>query len=107
MITLTAAAHSKVKEIMEQENKADWSLRMGVRGGGCSGLNYVLGFDNNVAETDEVFEQDGVKLVCDMKSYLYLNGTEIDFTDGLQGTGFVFNNPNAQKSCGCGQSFSA
>ena len=107
MITLTAAAHSKVKEIMEKENKADWSLRMGVRGGGCSGLNYVLGFDNNVADTDEVFEQDGVKLVCDMKSYLYLNGTEIDFTEGLQGTGFVFNNPNAQKSCGCGQSFSA
>jgi iron-sulfur cluster assembly protein len=107
MITLTSAAHSKVKEIMEQENKADWSLRMGVRGGGCSGLNYVLGFDNNVAETDEVFEQDGIKLVCDMKSYLYLNGTEIDFTDGLQGSGFVFNNPNAQKSCGCGQSFSA
>jgi iron-sulfur cluster assembly protein len=107
MITLTAAAHTKVKEIMEKENKSDWSLRMGVRGGGCSGMNYVLGFDNNLAETDEVFEQDGVKLVCDMKSYLYLNGTEIDFTEGLSGTGFVFNNPNAQKSCGCGQSFSA
>ena len=107
MITLTETAASKVKEIMEKEEKADWNLRMGVRGGGCSGMNYVLGFDNKVSEDDQIFEQDGVKLVCDMKSYLYLNGTEIDFTEGLNGTGFVFKNPNAQKSCGCGQSFSA
>ena len=107
MITLTAEAHSKVKEIMTKENKADWNLRMGVRGGGCSGMNYVLGFDNKTSEDDQIFEQDGVKLVCDMKSYLYLNGTEIDFTEGLNGTGFVFKNPNAVKSCGCGQSFSA
>jgi iron-sulfur cluster assembly protein len=107
MITLTATAAGKVKEIMEKEEKADWNLRMGVRGGGCSGMNYVLGFDNKTSEDDQIFEQDGVKLVCDMKSYLYLNGTEIDFTEGLNGTGFVFKNPNAQKSCGCGQSFSA
>jgi iron-sulfur cluster assembly protein len=107
MITLTAEAHSKVKDIMAKENKADWNLRMGVRGGGCSGMNYVLGFDNKTSEDDQIFEQDGLKLVCDMKSYLYLNGTEIDFADGLEGTGFVFKNPNAQKSCGCGQSFSA
>ena len=103
MITLTATAHTEVKKIMEKENKPDWSLRIGVRGGGCSGMSYVLGFDNKIADTDEAFEQDGVKLVCDMKSYLYLNGTEIDFTDSNNGTGFVFNNPNAQMSCsGCG-----
>jgi len=107
MITLTAEAHSKVKDIMSKENKSDWNLRMGVRGGGCSGMNYVLGFDNKTSEDDQIFEQDGVKLVCDMKSYLYLNGTEIDFTEGLNGTGFVFKNPNAVKSCGCGQSFSS
>lgn len=80
---------------------------MGVRGGGCSGMNYVLGFDNQLSEDDQVFEQDGIKLVCDMKSYLYLNGTEIDYEDGLNGSGFVFKNPNAKRSCGCGQSFSA
>jgi iron-sulfur cluster assembly protein len=107
MITLTTTAHSKVKEIMEKEAKADWNLRMGVRGGGCSGMNYVLGFDNKTSEDDQIFEQDGVKLVCDMKSYLYLNGTEIDFTEGMNGAGFVFKNPNAQNSCGCGQSCSA
>jgi iron-sulfur cluster assembly protein len=107
MITLTESAASKVKEIMEKEEKADWNLRMGVRGGGCSGMNYVLGFDNKTSEDDQIFEQDGVKLVCDMKSYLYLNGTEIDFTEGVNGVGFVFKNPNAQKGCGCGESCSA
>jgi iron-sulfur cluster assembly protein len=106
MITLSPLASIKVKEIMEKENKADWKLRMGVRGGGCSGMNYVLGFDNQVAEGDELFTHDNITLVCDMKSYLYLNGTEIDYEDGLQGSGFVFKNPNAHKSCGCGNSFS-
>ncbi len=107
MITLTPTASAKVREIMEKEAKSEWNLRMGVRGGGCSGFKYVLGFDNQKSEDDEAFEQDGIKVVCDTRSYLYLNGTEIDFEDGLNGSGFVFKNPNASKSCGCGQSFSS
>jgi iron-sulfur cluster assembly protein len=107
MITLTETASAKVREIMTKEEKSDWKLRMGVRGGGCSGFRYVLGFDNQNTEQDEVFSQDGITVVCDTRSYLYLNGTVIDFVDGLDGKGFVFNNPNASKSCGCGQSFSS
>ncbi|MFZ5434252.1 MAG: iron-sulfur cluster insertion protein ErpA [Calditrichota bacterium] len=107
MITLTPTASSKVREIMAKENKSDWKLRMGVRGGGCSGFQYVLGFDNQAGDGDEVFDQDGITLICDTRSYLYLNGTEIDYEDGLNGSGFVFRNPNAAKSCGCGQSFSS
>lgn len=106
MITLTPTAATKVRDIMTKENKAEWNLRMGVRGGGCSGFKYVLGFDNQTSEDDQVFAQNGINLVCDTRSYLYLNGTEIDFEDGLNGTGFVFRNPNAAKNCGCGQSFS-
>lgn len=107
MITLTSTASAKVREIMEKEAKSDWNLRMGVRGGGCSGFKYVLGFDNQKSGEDQVFTQDGITLVCDTRSYLYLNGTEIDYEDGLSGAGFVFKNPNAQRSCGCGQSFSS
>lgn len=106
MIQLTEKASAKVREIMERENKSEWMLRMGVRGGGCSGFQYMLGFDNQTSDADEVFAQDGITLVCDTRSYLYLNGTEIDYEDGLNGSGFVFKNPNAAKSCGCGQSFS-
>jgi iron-sulfur cluster assembly protein len=106
MITLTTTAATKVREIMDKEQKSDWKLRMGVRGGGCSGMKYVLGFDNQSTEEDQTFLQDGITLVCDTRSFLYLNGTEIDFEDGLNGSGFVFKNPNAQKSCGCGDSFS-
>lgn len=107
MITLTTAASSKVREIMTKEDKSEWKLRMGVRGGGCSGMQYVLGFDSQSGEEDQLFEQDGIQLVCDTRSFLYLNGTEIDYEDGLNGSGFVFKNPNAAKSCGCGQSFSS
>ncbi|MDD5088745.1 MAG: iron-sulfur cluster insertion protein ErpA [bacterium] len=107
MIQLTEKATTKVREIMERENKSEWMLRMGVRGGGCSGFKYLLGFDNQKSDEDEVFAQDGITLVCDTRSYLYLNGTEIDYEDGLNGSGFVFKNPNATKSCGCGQSFSS
>ena len=107
MINLSPTAASKVKEIMTKEEKADWKLRMGVRGGGCSGFKYVLGFDNQTGEDDQIFSQDGVTLVCDTRSYLYLNGTTIDYEDGLNGSGFVFKNPNAKKACGCGQSFSS
>lgn len=106
MITLTPTASAKVREIMTKENKVDLKLRMGIRGGGCSGFKYVLGFDSRASESDQHFEQDGIQLVCDTRSFLYLNGTEIDYEDGLNGSGFVFNNPNATKSCGCGQSFS-
>ena len=107
MITLTPMAITKVKEIMTKEEKADWKLRMGVRGGGCSGFKYVLGFDNQATQEDQEFQQEGVTLLCDTRSYLNLNGTEIDYEDGLTGSGFVFKNPNARKSCGCGQSFSS
>ena len=107
MITLSPGALAKVREIMVKEDKAEWKLRMGVRGGGCSGFRYMLGFDNQSTPEDQEFAQEGVRLVCDTRSYLYLNGTEIDYEDGLSGSGFVFKNPNARKSCGCGQSFSS
>lgn len=107
MVNLSPTAAVKVREFMAKENKADWKLRMGIKGGGCSGFRYVLGFDNQIGDDDQVFEQDGVQLVCDTRSYLYLNGTTIDYEDGLNGSGFVFKNPNAKRSCGCGQSFSS
>lgn len=80
-------------------------LRVTVVGGGCSGLSYELTFDT-IGPTDKVFESNGVKIITDQKSVLYLNGLELDFSDGLNGTGFVFNNPNVKRSCGCGSSFS-
>ena len=81
-------------------------LRVGVKGGGCSGFSYVLDLTESQKETDEVFEQHGIKIICDPKSLLYLNGTTIDFKDEIMGRGFVFQNPNASTSCGCGSSFS-
>jgi iron-sulfur cluster assembly protein len=108
MIQVTEKAVNEIKRIQSQDNTATNSaLRVMVVGGGCSGMSYKLGFDTQpVAPTDKVFEHAGVKLVVDAKSYLYLAGTELDFTDGLNGTGFVFNNPNAKRTCGCGSSFS-
>ncbi len=83
------------------------ALRVAVVGGGCSGMSYKLDFDSTgVSESDKLFEKQGVKLVIDAKSYLFLQGTELDFSDGLNGKGFVFNNPNAKRTCGCGSSFS-
>lgn len=109
MIQVTEKAISEIRRIQEKDPTAtDSVLRVMVVGGGCSGMSYKLGFDNQpVPASDKVFEKDGVKVVCDPKSYLYLAGTELDFTDGLNGTGFVFNNPNAKRTCGCGSSFSA
>lgn len=105
-IIVTDAAKTEVKRMFAEHDLQDSVLRMGVRGGGCSGLSYTLGFDKEVSEYDSVFEVDeGVKVVVDMKSYLYLKGTELDFTTDLIGGGFKFNNPNARKSCGCGSSF--
>ncbi len=108
-ISLSEKAVKEVKRLMSQdEASANSVLRVQVVGGGCSGMSYKLGFESAAPGPNEkVFERDGVRLVVDTKSYLYLNGTELDFSDGLNGTGFVFNNPNAKRTCGCGSSFSA
>ena len=107
MIKVTERAKEKALELMQKENKpGDSFIRVGVEGGGCSGLTYKLEFDSTQQPDDKIFEDKGVKIVCDKKSFLYLVGTELDFTDGLNGKGFLFNNPNASRTCGCGESFS-
>ncbi len=106
-IKITDKAANEVKNIMVENNVPDnYGLRVGVKGGGCSGLTYTLGFDAANKDGDTIIEQKGIKLFVDGKSLFYLSGTELDFTDGLNGKGFVFNNPNASKTCGCGESFS-
>jgi iron-sulfur cluster assembly protein len=109
MIQLTDKAVAEIKRIqLKEPSQGEAMLRVMVIGGGCSGMSYKLGFEDKPPEAnDKVFEKGGIKLVCDSKSYLYLAGTELDFTDGLNGTGFVFHNPNAKRTCGCGSSFSA
>ncbi len=107
MIEVTEKAIDHIKKIMQAEDKTDHGLRVGVRSGGCSGLNYVMAFEKEPLENDHILEFDGVKIFVDVFSAMYLQGTVLDFTDGLNGSGFVFNNPNAKRSCGCGQSFSA
>ncbi|HEU5190481.1 MAG TPA: iron-sulfur cluster assembly accessory protein [Methylomirabilota bacterium] len=105
-VTLTEKASKQVKKLMAEQSQPVF-LRMGVKGGGCSGLSYALEFDTEVGKHDKKFELDGVTVVVDTKSYLYLNGTTLDYvTEGLQG-GFTFVNPQAKSSCGCGTSFSA
>ncbi len=108
-IQLTERAAQEVKTILEQQSlPAEGTfLRLGVKGGGCSGFSYSLDLTEAKSEQDEEFDAFGVKLVCDPKSYLYLNGVTLDFKDEVMGRGFVFNNPNATHSCGCGSSFSA
>lgn len=107
MITVTEKAKAKAIELMGMENRPkDSFIRVGVEGGGCSGLSYKLEFDNQLKQDDKIFEDKGMKIVCDRKSFLYLVGTELEFSDGLNGKGFVFNNPNASRTCGCGESFS-
>jgi len=107
-ITLTEKAASEVRKIMEANKIPEtYGLRVGVKGGGCSGLSYSLGFDSEGRENDKVLDIDGVRIFVDPKSLFYLSGTQLDFTDGLNGRGFVFNNPNATKTCGCGSSFGA
>lgn len=91
---------------MSQDGKDGYFIRVGVKGGGCSGLMYELDFDNEMKEGDQSFEDNGVTVVVDKKSYLYLIGTTLDFSGGLNGKGFVFVNPNADRTCGCGESFS-
>ncbi len=105
-IALTEVAASKVAEIRDAESIEDhYALRVKVMGGGCSGFQYDLYFDE-IAEGDQVFDSHGVKLVSDQMSFMYLMGTQIDYVEGLQGAGFKFNNPNTTGSCGCGSSFS-
>jgi iron-sulfur cluster assembly protein len=108
MIQVTEKAINEIRRIKEKDPEAQGAnLRVQVSGGGCSGMSYKLGFDKEAGATnDKVFEYEGFKIVVDPKSYLYLSGMTLDFTDGLNGTGFVFNNPNAKRTCGCGSSFS-
>ena len=101
MITISEKAANQVKSL--QNNKA---VRVSVTSGGCSGLSYQLDFVDAPAPTDEVFQSHNITLCCDKKSFFYLIGTELDFSDGLQGKGFFFNNPNASRTCACGESFS-
>lgn len=105
-IDVTPNAIAEIKSIQERENLGSHLLRVSIVGGGCSGMSYRMGFVEAPSETDVIFERDGVRLAVDPKSALYLAGTTIDFSDGLQGKGFTFNNPNAKRSCGCGSSFS-
>ncbi len=105
-ITLTEKAAIEVRRIKSENKIPDThGLRLGVKGGGCSGLTYVLAFDEKSTERDIVLEKNGVTVFIDQKSMFYLSGTTLDFSDGLNGRGFVFNNPQATKSCGCGSSF--
>ncbi|PKV76382.1 MULTISPECIES: HesB/IscA family protein [Pontibacter] len=107
MITVSDKAKEKVLKLKQDAQLDDtFRLRASVAGGGCSGLSYNLDFDDEVKPMDQEFEDKGVKVVVDMKSFLYLAGTELDFSDGLNGKGFFFNNPNASRTCGCGDSFS-
>jgi iron-sulfur cluster assembly protein len=106
-IKISEKAARQVKTIMEENQVPEkYGLRVGVKGGGCSGLTYTLGFDGEFREGDTIIEENGVKLFVDGKSLFYLMGTTLDFSDGLNGRGFIFNNPNAAKTCGCGESFS-
>jgi iron-sulfur cluster assembly protein len=106
MITVTDSARKQAIHLMDEDGKPNLFIRVGVEGGGCSGLTYQLTFDNEEKEGDKAFEDNGVKIVVDKKSYLYLIGTSLDYSGGLNGKGFVFNNPNAERTCGCGESFS-
>lgn len=107
MITVSENAKQHALALIKNENRPEGTfIRVGVDGGGCSGLSYKLEFDNISKEGDQVFEDKGIKIAVDKKSFLYLVGTELDYTGGLNGKGFVFNNPNASRTCGCGESFS-
>jgi iron-sulfur cluster assembly protein len=106
MIQLTPKAVEKVREIMRDQGLAEGGLRVGVKGGGCSGLSYNLALDTEERPGDKVFEVDGVKLFVDTKSFLFLNGSTLDYKEeGLMQRGFIFTNPNSSGACGCGESF--
>lgn len=108
MIKVSDMAKEKASQLMREDGfdpENDY-IRVGVKSGGCSGLEYVLKFDNQKNETDQIFEDNGVKILVEKKSILYLAGTVLEYSGGLNGKGFVFNNPNAARTCGCGESFS-
>lgn len=105
-ITITESAAKHVHAFMESEGLAEGVLRVAVKGGGCSGLTYVLDIKDAAPEGDKVIVDKGITLAVDRKSYVFLAGTELDYSGGLNGKGFVFNNPNATRTCGCGSSFS-
>ena len=107
-IYISDKAKTKVQQLMKDAGISEdpsYFLRVGVAGGGCSGLSYKLDFDNELKPMDQVFENNGIKVVTDLKSFLYLVNTTLDFSEGLNGKGFYFNNPNATRTCGCGESF--
>lgn len=108
MIKVSDTAKRRAAMLMEDEgfNPATDYIRVGVKSGGCSGLSYELKFDNTLGENDKVFEDNDIKIAVDKKSFLYLAGTTLEYSGGLNGKGFVFNNPNANRTCGCGESFS-
>jgi iron-sulfur cluster assembly protein len=108
MIKVSDTARIKISQLMTEDGfsiDADF-VRVGVKSGGCSGLSYELNFDGVIGENDKVFEENNVKIAVDKKSFLYLVGTTLEYSGGLNGKGFVFNNPNANRTCGCGESFS-
>ncbi len=108
MIKVSQEAKSEVIKLMEADgfNHDSDYIRVGVKSGGCSGLTYDLNFDKNINENDKIYEDNGVRIIVDNKSFLYLIGTTLEYSGGLNGKGFVFNNPNANRTCGCGESFS-
>jgi iron-sulfur cluster assembly protein len=107
VITITEKAKNKLLDIKKESNYDDtFFVRVGVEGRGCSGMSYKLDFDDTINPDDKSFEDKGIKIVIDKKSFLYIIGTELDFSDGLNGKGFIFINPNATRTCGCGESFS-
>ncbi|OAZ03393.1 HesB/IscA family protein [Flavobacterium succinicans] len=108
MIQVSEAASKKIIEMMKDDgfDATNDYVRVGVKSGGCSGLSYDLTFDKAIGENDKVFEDNNVRIAVEKKSFLYLAGTILEFSGGLNGKGFVFNNPNAQRTCGCGESFS-
>lgn len=107
IFTITKTAINQIKMLISSDNRLtpEHFLRVGVKGGGCSGLSYNLAFDNETKDGDHVFESNGIKIHIDKKSFLYLFGTELNYSDGLNGKGFEFINPNASRTCGCGESF--
>jgi iron-sulfur cluster assembly protein len=107
VIHLTPSAVKEVKRLIQLQDKGDVALRVGVKGGGCSGMTYTMSFQSDIGPHDQVFEVEDLRVVVDTKSALYLKGTTLDFVDTLQESGFKFINPNAKESCGCGTSFSA
>ena len=108
MIKVSETAKIKVVELMQQDgfSPKEHFVRVGVKSGGCSGLSYDLKFDDKQENDDKMFEDNGIKIIVDKKSFLYLIGTILEYSGGLNGSGFVFNNPNANRTCGCGESFS-